>query len=60
MYAVNVLGALVSIGSVVGGLLTLNLKSNGPLLPVLGIGLVILGVICYFQYSAKLDYGINF
>ncbi len=60
MYAVNVLGALVSIISVVGGLLTLTLKSKGPLLPVLGMGLIVLGVICYLQYSAKLDYGINF
>ena len=60
MYVVNMLGALVSVISVVGGLLTLNLKSRGSLLSVLGIGLIVLGVMCYLQYSTKLDYGINF
>ena len=60
MYAVNMLGALVSVISVVGGLLTLNLKSRSSLLSVLGIGLIVLGVMCYLQYSTKLDYGINF
>jgi len=60
MYAVNMLGALVSVISVVGGLLTLNLKGRSSLLSVLGIGLIVLGIMCYLQYSTKLDYGINF
>jgi len=60
MYMVNVLGALVSVISVVGGILTLKLKTTGPLLPVLGVGLIILGIICYHQFTSKLDYGINF
>jgi len=60
MYAVNILGALVSVISVVGGLLTLNLKGRSSLLSVLGIGLIVLGIMCYLQYSTKLDYGINF
>jgi CHASE2 domain-containing sensor protein len=60
MYVVNMLGALVSVISIVGGLLTLNFKSRSSLLNVLGIGLIVLGVMCYLQYSTKLDYGINF
>jgi len=60
MYMVNVLGAVVSVISVVGGFLTLKLKTTGPLLPILGIGLIITGIICYVQFTSKLDYGINF
>ncbi len=60
MYMMNVLGSLVSVISVVGGILTLQLKTSGPLLPILGVGLIILGIICYVQFTSKLDYGINF
>lgn len=60
MYMVNVLGALVSVISVVGGILTLKLKTTGLLLPILGLGLIIMGIICYVQFTSKLDYGINF
>ncbi len=60
MYMMNILGALVSVISVVGGILTLKLKPSGLLLPLLGVGLIILGIICYIQFTSKLDYGINF
>ena len=56
----NIVGALVSVISVVGGILTLKLKPSGPLLPLLGVGLILLGMMCYIQFTSRLDYGVNF
>ncbi len=56
----NIVGALVSIISVVGGILTLQLNTSGLLLPLLGVGLILMGIMCYIQFTSKLDYGVNF
>ncbi len=60
MYMMNIVGALVSIISVVGGILTLQLNTSGLLLPLLGVGLILMGIMCYIQFTSKLDYGVNF
>ena len=64
MYFINVLGVVVSVFAVVGGFLTMNFKKGdaklSPFFVVMGIGLVLSGILCFAQYTSRLDYAVNF